>query len=166
MVRFVSFKRFGTFYQLRTCILAPKAELVGGRQKQPRRRWGVGLWETVERKPPNLTEGLTFGPSRKMPFFPGSPPFLALPPSLSIFQLTPLYSFPQSGERGGAGPVPESLLLQVSWRKGQGMGLGTTRPLGFSVGDPGQAMSGLSYWQERGKNSFLKVMCQLRRSVA
>lgn len=45
----------------------------------------MGLWETVEENPPNLSEGLTFGPSRKC-LFSWEPPFLALPTSLSIFQ--------------------------------------------------------------------------------
>ena len=57
----------------------------------------MGLWETVEEKRPNLSEGLAFGPSRKR-HFSWEPPFPALHTSLSIFQPgssydlgTPLY---------------------------------------------------------------------------
>lgn len=58
--------------------------------------------------------------------------------------------------------MPESLLLQVSWRKGQEHGIGNCKALALSVGDPGQAMPSLS---KRELNSFLKVLCQLRSVV-
>lgn len=52
--------------------------------------------------------------------------------------------------------MPESLLLQVSWRKGQEHGIGNCKALALSIGDPGQAMSGLSYWQREGRIPFSK----------
>lgn len=59
--------------------------------------------------------------------------------------------------------MPESLLLQVSWRKGWELRIGNCKALALSVGDPEHAMPVFS--AKRDQNSFLKVLCQLRRSV-
>ena len=57
----------------------------------------------------------------------------------------------ERGEVEEPGLVPESLLLQVSWRKGQEHGIGNCKALALSVGDPGQAMPGLSYRQRESR---------------